>query len=110
LAEYKHFAAIDGAPTRDDAVGIGVFVKACGMRAMAGKQIQFVEAAFVEQYGNALACEQLALLVLSFYRAWRTCVVGGLFAGLQVGQFVVHRGVTHPYDDSARRPRGPDAA
>jgi hypothetical protein len=48
--------------------------------------------------------------VLSFYRAWRTCVVGGLFAGLQVGQFVVHRGVTHPYDDSARRPRGPDAA
>jgi hypothetical protein len=39
-----------------------------------------------------------------------TCVVGGLFAGLQVGQFVVHRGVTLLYDDSARRPRGPDAA
>ena len=110
LAKDKNFAAVDGAPTSDDAVGVWVFFQTCCVCAVACKQIQFVKAALVEQNSNALAGQQLALFVLPFYRAWRTCVVGGLFAGLQVGQFVVHRGVTHPYDDSARCLRSPDAA
>ena len=67
LAKDKNFAAVDGAPTSDDAVGVWVLFQTSSMRAVAGKQIQFVKAALVEQYGNSLAGQQLALFMLTLY-------------------------------------------
>jgi hypothetical protein len=67
LAVDKHFASVDGSPTRNHTVGVWALFKAGSMRAVTSKQVEFVKAFGVEQGGNALACEQLALFVLSLY-------------------------------------------
>ena len=65
LAEHEHLATVDRAPAGDDAVGVGPFLEARGLGAVAGEQIELLEAARIEQYVDALAGEQLALLVLA---------------------------------------------
>ena len=77
-------------------------LKTSGMSAVTRKQVQFVKAFGVEQGGNALTCEQLALFVLALYRAWRTGVVRLFFAGLKILQFGVHGVATHALDASAQ--------
>ena len=72
------------------------------MRTVTRKQVEFVKAFGVEQGSNALAREQLALFVLTLYRAWGTGVVSLFFAGLKVLQFGVHGVATHALDASAQ--------
>ena len=67
LAKDKNFATVDGAPTSDDAVGVWVLFQTCCVCTVAGKQIQFVKATLVEQDGNSLAGQQLALFMLTLY-------------------------------------------
>ena len=69
LAEYKHFASIDGAPTRDHAIGVWVLFKASRVSTVASQQIQFMETVWVQQNCQALAREQLALFMLALNRA-----------------------------------------
>jgi len=91
LAEHEHLATIDGAPPGDHPVGVGPFVEPGRMRSMARQQVELLEAARVEQHVDALASEQLALLVLAFDRPLRARVEGLLSSFVQVAELLGHR-------------------
>jgi hypothetical protein len=65
------------------------------MGAVTGEEVEFVERLGVEQRLDALAGEQLALFVLALDRAGTSCVVGLLFARLEVAELGVHGVVAH---------------
>ena len=65
-----------------------------------GEEVEFVERLGVEQGLDALASEQLALLVLTLDRAWASGVVGLLFSRLEIAELGVHGVVAHRLDAS----------
>ena len=91
LAEDEHLAAVDGAPAGDHAVGVGPLLEPAGLRPVAGQQVELLEAARVEQHVDALAGEQLALLVLALDRSGRAGVERLLSSLVQVAELVGHR-------------------
>jgi hypothetical protein len=58
---------------------------------MSGEQVEFMEAAGVEQQVNAFSGEQFALFVLTFDSSRRACVSGLFFALFEIGQFFGNR-------------------
>uniref|UniRef100_A0A6J7NCL4 Unannotated protein n=1 Tax=freshwater metagenome TaxID=449393 RepID=A0A6J7NCL4_9ZZZZ len=91
LCVHEHLAAVDGAPTRDDAVGVGTLVQASGMGTVAGEEVEFLERGGVEEVLDALSREHLALLVLALDRPGGTGVIRLLPALAEVVQLLVHR-------------------
>jgi hypothetical protein len=65
LAEDEHLAAVNRAPTGDDTIGIGPVFESSSVCAMASKQVEFVEAARIEQRIDTFSRQHLALFVLA---------------------------------------------
>ena len=91
LRVHEHLAGVDGAPTRDDTIGVRALVEAGGVGTVAGEEVEFLERARVEEVLDALAGKHLALLVLALDRPGGTGVIRLLPALAEVVQLLVHR-------------------
>ena len=112
LAEHEHLAAVDRAPAGDHAVGVGPLLEAGVVGAVAGQQVELVEAAVVEQVLDPLAGEHLALRVLALDRPLGTGVNAASRRAREVGDPVLHRphgpDTTRTHDRRPRIARQPD--
>ena len=113
LGEHADPAAVDRAPARDHAVGVGTLVEA---GTGAGQLVELDEGALVEQVLDPLPGRQLALGVLAFDGPLRAGVEGLLLALGQLLEALVHGVVRHASEatgagsSDGRRPppgRGP---
>jgi N-acyl-D-aspartate/D-glutamate deacylase len=103
LAEDEHLAAVDGAPTGDDPVGVGALEQPAVVGTVAGEHVELVERPRVEEEVDPLAGEHLALGVLPLDRALRAGVERLLLALGQLRQPLAHGMLGH----EARRYRWP---
>ena len=90
LTEHEHLATVDGAPAGDDTVGVGTVLEAGSVGPVSGEHVEFLEAARIEEVLDALAGEQLALLVLALDGPGRAGVVGLFATGPQVVELLGH--------------------
>ena len=75
LGEKEHLAAVDRPPSRHDPVGERtVVLDAEAMGAVARQHVEFDERAGIEQQVDALACRELAALVLTLDGRVAPCV------------------------------------
>ncbi len=87
LAEDAHLAAVDRPEAGDHPVGVGPpGLEAHPRRAVAGQEVQLLEAVGVEEVLDALAGRHLAPFVLALDRLRRAGVAGLLLAALQFGE------------------------
>ena len=91
LAEDEHLAPVDRAPAGDDAIGVRPLFEACGVRAVTGQQVEFLERAGVEEVVDALAGEELALFVLTLDRTSGAGVKRLVAPVAKIIELVVHR-------------------
>jgi hypothetical protein len=106
LREDEHLAAVDGAPTRHDAVGVGALEQAAVVGPVAGEHVELVERPLVEQELDALAGEHLALGVLPLDGLLGPGVTGLFLALRQLGQSLAHRVLGHRSKRYRRRVEG----
>ena len=78
-----------------DAVGVGPLLDAAVVRPVAGEHVELVERARVEQVLDALAGEQLALVVLALDRPLGPGVEGFFLALLEILEALAHGVLRH---------------